>query len=321
MLNKRKAISILVFVALLFALFQLAIYEVFTKRCLCDYSPEMQARSVEISKYLPFDDHAQTANCDTDFQLTGELPILDSAAALYPITASIVNAVYPSGCYQYDATTNQFSDDSSLQMNNTPKAYKKIVDGDTDIALLAPPSEEQKAYAEEKGVSLEFVPVGKEAFVFLVNADNPINSLTTDQIRDIYSGKVHNWSELGGKNAHIAALQRNEGSGSQSSFLRFMGDMTPQKDYLTFLGSAIGFSFRFYVDGMVADNGVKMLALDGVFPSKENVRNESYPIVNTFFAVYRTDNANPNVKKLLEWMFSDECQGIIEDTGYVSVNG
>ena len=317
MLRKRTAVMILLAVAMMFALFQAACYEVFTKRCLCDYSPEMQARSVEISKYLPFDENALTAQCDTDFRLEGELPVLDSAAALYPITASIVNAVYPQGCYDYDLETKQFSENSKLQMNNTPLAYKKIVDGETDIALLAEPSAEQKAYAEEQGITLEFLPIGKEAFVFLVNAKNPIDSLTTEQVRGIYSGQYSNWSQLGGAQKQIAALQRNAGSGSQSAFLRFMGDTPIQTDYLTFLGSSIGFSFRYYVDGMVEDSGVKMLALDGIYPNKENVRNETYPIVSNFYAVTRADNDNPNVQKLLEWMCSEDCQDLIEETGYV----
>lgn len=318
MIPKRTAILILTAVFCFFAFFDMMCFELFTKRCICDYSPEMQARSVELSVYLPFEEPTKAASLEhpASLQLSdGDLPILDSAAALYPINAAFVKAVYPEGSCSYDGIS-QFLPESSLQMNNTPTAYKKIVDGDTDIALLAEPSEAQKQYAAEKGVTLEFLPIGKEAFVFLVNANNPVENLNVADVQAIYSGEVTNWSAFGGKNEHIAALQRNEGSGSQSAIIRFMDGKPIHKDYLTFLGSAIGFSFRFYVDGMVADSGVKMLSLNGIYPSKENVSNETYPIVNHFYAVYRADNTNPNVKKLLDWMCTTEAQDLVELSGY-----
>ena len=124
---------------------------------------------------------------------------------------------------------------------------------------------------------------------------------------------------MGGENKLISPLQRNEGSGSQTAMLSFMDGEKIARDYNSAFGSAIGFSFRFYVEGIVADGGVKMLSVNGVYPNEENVRNDSYPIVSNFYAVYRKDNTNENIPIIIDWILSDEGQQMIEDTGYVGV--
>ena len=93
--------------------------------------------------------------------------------------------------------------------------------------------------------------------------------------------------------------------------------MIATRDPLAILGGSIGYSFRYYLSGMVANDNVKMLAVDGVFPDAENVRNGSYPLTTNFYVVYRKDNTNPNIPKLVEWLLSSEGQTMIEACGYV----
>ena len=85
-------------------------------------------------------------------------------------------------------------------------------------------------------------------------------------------------------------------------------------------GGSIGFSFRYYMDGIVDNSGVKMLKLNGVYPSAENIQNSTYPVIAKFYAIYRADNENENIHKLIDWLLSDEGQQIIEKTGYVRIN-
>ncbi len=316
---KKTGGQILCMIALVavFVLFDVTIYRVFTRRCMSNYSEGLQAKSVELDEYLPFEENSKIVKRKSSLQLSGDLPVLDGAAALYPVYSAFLNATYPEGSCRFDG--ENFTSDSCLQMNNTRGAYQAVVDGTVDIAVCAKPSEEQLAYAEEKGVSLEMVPIGSEAFVFLVNAKNPVDSLTVDQVRGIYSGKYKNWSELGGEDKRIGALQRNEGSGSQTAMVSFMDGVPMKTDYDSSLGSAIGFSFRFYVEGIVEDGGVKMLSLNGIYPDKENIKNGTYPVVSNFYAVYRSDNRNENIPVLLDWMLSEEGQQIVEESGYVGV--
>lgn len=311
--------QLLVIIALImfFVCLNMGIYNLFTKRCISDYSAGLKAKSIELDRYLPFVEDSEVVKVDSDIKLTGELPVIDGAAALYPIFSATVHAIYPEDCVHFDG--ENFTADSALQYRNTRGAYKAIVDGDVDIAICVKPSEEQLAYATEQGVELELVPIGKEAFVFIVNKDNPVDNLTEEEIRDIYAGEITNWSEVGGSNKLISPLQRNQGSGSQTAMLSFMNGREMPRDYNSFLGSAIGFSFRFYVEGIVEDGGVKMLSVNGVYPNVENVKNDSYPVVNYLYAVYRKDNTNENVPIVIDWLLSEEGQQMIEDTGYVGV--
>ena len=306
---------------LVFAVLILTIFFGFTRRCIPSTSEGMQAKSVELDAYLPFEEKSKITKLDGSLKLTENLPVIDGAAALYPIFSGFVHAVYPAHSVSFDGES--FSPGSALQYSNTRGAYKGIVDGTVDIAICVAPSEEQLAYAEEQGVELVFTPIGREAFVFFVNRDNPVNGLTTEQLRGIYAGQYRNWSEVGGDNTHIAVLQRNAGSGSQSALLNFMGDTPIKTDYFTFLGRSIGFSFRFYVEGMVGqdshEGGVKLLALDGVYPSTENIKNGSYPIISELYAVTRKGESNPNVQAFVDWMLSEEGQSIVEGSGYVGV--
>lgn len=309
-----KQIGALVLIAALFTAFDLAIYNVFTKRYINHTSEGMQAKSVELDKYLPFEEDSEVVKINSSLTLEGNLPVLDGAAALYPVFSAFVNAVYPENSVSFNGES--FTPESALQFSNTRGAYKAVADGTADIIFYAKPSAEQLAYAEEKGAELELVPIGCEAFVFLVNKNNPVDGLTSEQVRKIYSGEITRWSEVGGDSALIDALQRNEGSGSQTGMLSFMGDTEMKRNPMGFMGSAIGYSYRYYVEGIVENGGVKMLALDGVYPDKQNVANGSYPIIGNLYAVYDKSNPNPNIPVLIDWILSEEGQRIVEESGY-----
>ena len=254
-MTTKRAILVLTAIVLAFALFNLSIYMLLTGRLANNFSSASQAKMIDVSKFLPFEDDSELARVDSSLKLYDDLPVLDGAAALVPVYAAIVNAVYPEGSVTYEG--GEFSDDnfygenfaadSKMQYKNTVRGYTAIVDGDTDILFCAVPSAEQKQYAAEKGVDLVYVPVGLEAFVFFVNENNPVDSLTVEQIRSIYSGEYKNWSEVGGVNRVINPVTRLSGSGSQSAMDSFMGDreMAP-KSPLAIFGAAIGFSFRYY---------------------------------------------------------------------------
>ncbi|MBQ9987251.1 MAG: substrate-binding domain-containing protein [Erysipelotrichales bacterium] len=286
------------------------------------------APNINVHEYLPFKDDSKIVKYDNaTLTLTEDLPVIDGAAALFPVYSAYVNAVYPSTTTLYDGT---------FEYNNTPEGYKSLALKLTDIFIGVYPSEEQKAYAQENNTTFKYTPIGNEAFVFFVHKDNPITSLTSQQIKDIYSGKITNWKEVGGRNEEIAAFQRNEGSGSQSMLQRFMGD-TPIMEAPTELvntmmsgiieqvsnyrskSNSIGFSFRYYVEGIIQNPDIKMIAIDGIQPTAENIKNGKYPIVTPIYAVTYEENTNENVDLLLEWILSKEGQYILEETGYVGI--
>ena len=323
-----KQILLLLSVLVGFGLFNGSVYVLVTGRLSNNFSGTDKAGMMDVGRYLPHEEGSDLVRIDTDFSMTGDLPVLDGAAALLPVYASIVENVYPAGSVTYEGGVfsddnyygENFAPDSKMQYKNTVRGYKAIVDGDTDILFCAAPSEAQKAYAAEAGVELVYVPVGLEAFVFFVNENNPVDSLTTAQVRDIYAGNITNWKQAGGPDRIINPVTRLAGSGSQSAMDAFMGE-TPvaRKSPLAVTGGAIGFSFRYYMDGIVDNGKVKMLSLNGVYPDAENIKNGKYPIIAQFYAIYREDNENPNIPLLIEWILSEEGQTIIGESGYIPI--
>ena len=79
---------------------------------------------------------------------------------------------------------------------------------------------------------------------------------------------------------------------------------------------AIGYSFRYFVEELSQENDVRILAVDGILPTRENIENGTYPLTVDLCVVSRTGDPNPNVKKLIEFLLSDDGQEIIRRTGY-----
>ena len=284
--------------------------------------------NINIHQYLPFKEESKIVKYDSKtLKFTEDLPIIDGAAALFPVYSAFVNATYPDTTEIYDGT---------FEYNNTPGGYQLLAEKKTDIFIGVYPSDEQKAYAEECNTTFEYTPIGTEAFVFFVHKDNPIENITSEQIKGIYSGEITNWKQVGGKDEEIAAFQRNKGSGSQSMLERFMGDkpimeaptelrndlmsgIIEQVSNYKSKSNSIGFSFRFYVEGIIKNPDIKMVSIDGIAPTAENIKNGKYPVVTPIYAVTYEEQTNENVDKLLDWILSDEGQYIIEETGYVGV--
>lgn len=313
-------------VVLTFALINLWMYCTVTRRLSNNFSDTSQAGMVDVENYLPFTQAAKLVHREASLKLTENLPVLDGAAALVPVYAAFVEAVYPEDSVTYEGGNfsadnfygENFASDSSMQYKNTIRGFKAVVDGETDIFFCAAPSEDQLRYMRDQGVELVFEPIGREAFVFFVNAQNPVEGLTAQQIRQIYAGQIRNWNRVGGPDRAINPVTRLAGSGSQTTMEKFMGDTGfGAKSLLAPAGASLGFSFRYYLETMVRNGEVKMLAVNGVTPDTEHIRSGEYPIVAEFYAAYRADNTNPNVKKMIQWILSEEGQEIIEETGYV----
>ncbi len=258
-------------------------------------------------------------------QLTENLPRLDGAAAVFPLYSAFVHATYPDTVSLYDGT---------LEYNNTAGGYACLADRQSDIFFGAYPSQEQMEYALQQGTEFVYTPIDLEAFVFFVHKDNPVDNLTKEQLQKIYTGEITNWKQLGGSNTPITAYQRNEGSGSQSMLLRFLDGLQPMEASTeTYVGGmfeiietvaqyrsksgSIGFSFRFYVEGIIQNPDIKLLSIDGVAPTIETIQDGTYPIITPLYAVTWSGNENENVELLLQWILSEEGQALVERTGYV----
>ena len=291
-----------------------------------DYRTYSPFREKSLVKVLDEEATLRLTDMDT-------LPRMDGATALYPVYAAFARAVYPP-----ELADDVLKEYNTIKCSKTGGAYRDLVDGKCDIIFVAGPSREQEAYAAEQGVELIYTPIGREAFVFFVNPGNPIDGLTIDQIRSIYSGETTKWDQLGVKGlGNILAYQRDEGSGSQTALERYVMQDTPlipadRETYSDGMGimveqvseyrnhrNAIGYSFRFYCTELMGGYKVKLLAINGVEPTIENIENGTYPLASSFYAVTRSD-ADANTLALVEWICGPQGQALVEKTGYTPIN-
>jgi phosphate transport system substrate-binding protein len=290
------------------------------------FGKEVASEEVNLSVYEPFSPSNLLVKVAPDRGLkfaTDDAPSLDGATAAYPVYAAAAQAIYsPEAAAQ------------KIKVSNTPKAYERLINGEVDVIFVAQPSQAQKKLAAEKNIQLNLTPIGKEAFVFLVSQKNPLASLTAQQIRDIYAGRIKQWDEIGGKDETIMAFQRPANSGSQTVMLAkvMQGEKMReplQEEKVKSMGGAvkrvasyrnatqsIGYSFRYYATKMQNSADIKLLAVNGIEPSVENIRNGVYPFTVDVFMV-TAGEPKSSTRKLMDWMLGAVGQKLIQDTGYV----
>ncbi|MDO4415333.1 MAG: substrate-binding domain-containing protein [Erysipelotrichaceae bacterium] len=289
-----------------------------------------------------------------------DMPILDGAEACYPVYSALALSAYRNidqiekewhdraeewwnarelDEYDEESADAYFYNGHIVTFTNSSDAYYRLVNRKVDMVFAARPSLAQKQYASECNEEIMTTPIGKEAFVFFTEADNPVDNLTSDQIRAIYHGDITNWKEVGGKNRKIVAFQRPENSGSQVMMNYFMGDVPladPKKVEIMNIGpmggivervaeyndeaGALGYTFRYFLEGMNQEKNVKMLAVDGVYPSVENIRSGKYPVIASLVCATLASNEKQSVKDMMNYILSDDGQEIIEKTGYAPLS-
>lgn len=291
--------------------------------------PTVNEQEINLQQYQPFtpDTKAVRLGEAATLQLQSNLPRLDGATALYPVYAAFVQAVYPEK--EYDPY------DSEVMGSTTPDAYKNLLSGTVDMIFAAAPSAKQLEAAEQAGVELELTPIGLEAFVFFVNAHNPVQGLSSEQIQAIYSGEITNWREVGGNDESIRAFQRPEGSGSQTMLQKFMEGkdlMEPPKENIVSgmggiidrtaayknYGNAIGYSFLYYATQMKESGDIRLLEVDGVAPTRETIASGAYPLTAEFYVI-TAGSDNPHVEEFIAWIRSPQGKKLIELTGYTPI--
>jgi phosphate transport system substrate-binding protein len=216
----------------------------------------------------------------------------------------------------------------------------RLIKRETDLILVArPPSSDELRAARWRWVKLDVRAVALDAFVFLVSAENSADDLSLEAIRDIYTGQAKRWSELGasiteGRDAGdlINAYCRNPNSGSQELMEQLVmrgAPMIEAPDMMlpSMMGplnaiasdaSGIGYSVYYYATFMLPTEGVKLIAVDGVPPTSENIADRSYPLTTKVYAVMRDGMGEDHSAVLLrDWLLSAEGQAVVEESGYV----
>ena len=225
-----------------------------------------------------------------------------------------------------------------IHFEKTTRAYYSLLEGRSDLLIIGEANEEIMREKEARGFEWLKTPFATDAFVFVVNEANPVDSITVDEARKIYTGEITNWSQLGGEDTPIIPFQRNAEAGSQTLMEKHVMQGTPMmeapEDYIVASmgglmaavksydnsAGAIGYSVYYYAEEMKAAQGLKLLKLEGVEPNPDTIRSEEYPIVNPKYVVISAKAAEDSpTKQLYDWLLSEEGQELIAAEGYVSV--
>lgn len=221
---------------------------------------------------------------------------------------------------------------------NTDPAYTKLINGETDLIIVTEPSSDELKRASDARVELEVTPVVNEGFVFFTNVNNLVNGLSLKEIQDIYTDKITNWNQVGGDNAKIIAYQRPENSGSQTGMLSLvMKDKKikepKMEEYIESMAGiidavanydnskdSIGYSYYYYATTMYGNENIKFLAVDGVSPNHDTIKDESYPLITAYYIVTLKDTKNTAVSKVKKAMLESKGQEIARNAGYIEIN-
>ena len=205
-----------------------------------------------------------------------------------------------------------------------------------------------EAFKEKEGIDVTYNPTGSGSGIqavsegrcdiglssralkdMIVNPENPVSDLTVEQIADIYTGKITNWSEVGGNDAAIVLIGREAGSGTRDGFESITGtkdacqyrqELTSTGDVITTVSQnpdAIG-----YASLAALKDNVKALTVGGAAPTEDTVKDGSYVIQRPFVLVTKTGaKLSENAQKFFDFALSAEAAQYITSAGAVPVNG
>ncbi|MDF2889739.1 MAG: hypothetical protein K0R80_106 [Clostridia bacterium] len=254
-------------------------------------------------------------------------PRVDGSTATIPLSENIAGKLLS----MTPEESKQF-----IKHNTTHNAYVNLIEGKADIIFVTEPSIEELDLAKKAGIELEVVPVVKEAFVFLVNKENPVDTISVKQLQDIYQGKIKSWRELGGPDKEIIPYQRPDNSGSQTNMLNMVmkglnimdapkelkpAEMSGLIEVIAAYDNsdkAIGYSVYYFANSMYNKETIKFVKVDGIEPNNETIKSGEYPFTSAYYAVLKkTEIEDSSARRLLAWVLSDDGQKLAEQSGYV----
>ena len=223
-----------------------------------------------------------------------------------------------------------------LLNSNTHQSFMNLIDDKVEVIITARSiSRDEKAYADEQGVTLIEKPIARDALAFMVNLKNPVNNLSIEQIQGIYTGEIVNWSEVGGLDCMMKPYVRNRNSGSQEKFETMVMVGLTIKDFpemqigTTMMApyyqleqdtAGIAFTPFYYYKVMVGSGSTKAIGVNGVAMTKENIKNDTYPYTSHVYTAVRSDiDKSSMAYRLFEFLTSEEGQAIVDESGYVSL--
>ena len=327
--NARRDITLISLAA--FILFILPLGWVKTKEWYKTGRFDVIAMPEDLTVFRPFTEKNVLVKLDKPLEkrMEGKQPRLDGVMNMFRFYASIVENVCRKDGWMAEAEP-------------AGAALGRLLTDEADVVFSGLPPQSILAKAASQGKELDTTLVVKDAFVFYVNADNPVDNLSLEQIKQIYGGKTTDWKDIGSKKKGvIEAFQRSKDSENQSVFRKITEDcplmepptmeqhaaggavIHPVADYRN-SPNAIGYSYRSQAADLLLKKKIKLLSIDGVAPTPENILNGTYPYVAEYYMVTvkdgRSEEVERNIKALREFIFSPQGKELAEKCGLIPMS-
>lgn len=217
------------------------------------------------------------------------------------------------------------------------EAYLELLNGKSDVVLATEVDDETINWLKANGIDVESKIIAKDAIVFLRNINNPVESLTSNQVRGIFSGKYKNWKELGGNDEDIISYRAKENTEEEYMMEKFMGNKAlikqryePEDSSLEGLLSALSeyldtsskaITYTTYTKLIKKDlDEIEALRLDEVEPTEATLKKETYGGTMNIYAIIRSNEPEDSqTRKFVEYIISKNGQAVIEQSGYVNL--
>lgn len=181
---------------------------------------------------------------------------------------------------------------------------------------------------EEEQAAVEEVVIAYDGIVVVTHPSNPVQNITMEQVKQIFTGDITNWKQLGGDDLEIVVVSREDGSGSRDAFQEIVGYESGQliRNAIVASGNgnikttvatnkhAIGFISFEYIDESIAT-----LNINGVAPTAENVLNDTYALARPFLFVHQEDVSQASTQ-FIEFILSSDGQEIVEQAGAIRLD-
>lgn len=248
-------------------------------------------------------------------------PRLDGSAETVPLAQSLAGVMLD----EFPLMTLDLTN-----FSGTHQAFQRLQSGKSNLLLVSDPPQEILDQLGQEGCNIQMEELATDGLVFVVHADNPVNSLTINQLRDIYTGTITNWKEVGGGDAEILPFQSLTDTGSQALMDRLVMDgqeMTESPtDYTDFMSgmeegqksfdyspNAIGYTFYRHTQDLAEVPGLKVVEVDGVSPSAQTISDHTYPLSTTYYvAMSAQQDPDTPTYALYHWLLSSHGQRLLE---------
>jgi len=217
--------------------------------------------------------------------------------------------------------------DISVQGGGSGVGVAAIIDGTCDVADSSRAVKENEfKEAQSKGVDLKATIVAMDGIAVIVHPDNPVKEISKQQIKDIYTGKVSNWSAIGGDDKKIVVVSRDIASGTFEAFNEMALDKEKVRPDALMQASNQGIATTVantplaigYVGLGYLSSKVKALKVDGVTPSNETVLSKEYGLARPLY-MYTNGEPKGVIREFVDFILSEEGQKLVEEIGFVGL--